>query len=305
MILQYLYKVKFFILRGIIMKRLERLNLEKRRTGDNAGYIGIMALKKDNKVDDEKDKVYEIKALKSIVKKDWQKYIDEEFVDRLNHLGEDETISRIYRENFLSWIGVINNTQQGGYKYKLEDYISGVKFVSLRLLGNTIEDSYRKVFPDKVKLVEQEYEGENEQQIKERVYWLASAYSKGKLVVGIFQQTLVPSYILNAPLYQEALNTLATMIRGNEIKGMAKVKACEAILEATKQPEVIEQNVNVNVGGGMIRNEAMDELREVTEKLATTLKMEMEKGKHKLQEVADIELVKKAEEGEVANYAVE
>lgn len=263
-------------------------------------------LKEESMSKEERNK-YEVGLVQGLVRKQWRSYIDDEFVDRLNNLGGDsKVLSKIYKDNFFSWLKAVSGDDWDCRKYGIEDYVNAVKFVSLRLLGNTILDSYKEVFPDRVMLVEKEYEEDGDSsKLKERLNWLASAYSKGKLVVKILQLTLVPSYIINAPLYDEALQKLADMIRNDEVRGMAKVKACEAILEATKQPEVIEQNVNVNVGGGMIRNEAMDELREVTEKLATTLKMEMEKGKHKLQEVADIELVKKAEEGEVANYAVE
>ena len=263
-------------------------------------------LKEESMSKEERNK-YEVGLVQGLVRKQWRSYIDDEFVDRLNNLGGDsKVLSKIYKDNFFSWLKAVSGDDWDCRKYGIEDYVNAVKFVSLRLLGNTILDSYKEVFPDRVMLVEKEYEEDGDSsKLKERLNWLASAYSKGKLVVKILQLTLVPSYIINAPLYDEALQKLADMIRNDEVRGMAKVKACEAILEATKQPEVIEQNVNVNVGGGIIRNEAMDELREVTEKLATTLKMEMEKGKHKLQEVADIELVKKAEEGEVANYAVE
>lgn len=263
-------------------------------------------LKEESMSKEERNK-YEVGLVQGLVRKQWRSYIDDEFIDRLNNLGgESKVLSKIYKDNFFSWLKAVSGDDWDCRKYGIEDYVNAVKFVSLRLLGNTILDSYKEVFPDRVMLVEKEYEEDGDSsKLKERLNWLASAYSKGKLVVKILQLTLVPSYIINAPLYDEALQKLADMIRNDEVRGMAKVKACEAILEATKQPEVIEQNVNVNVGGGMIRNEAMDELREVTEKLATTLKMEMEKGKHKLQEVADIELVKKAEEGEVANYAVE
>jgi hypothetical protein len=263
-------------------------------------------LKEESMSKEERNK-YEVGLVQGLVRKQWRSYIDDEFIDRLNNLGgESKVLSKIYKDNFFSWLKAVSGDDWDCRKYGIEDYVNAVKFVSLRLLGNTVLDSYKEVFPDRVMLVEKEYEEDGDSsKLKERLNWLASAYSKGKLVVKILQLTLVPSYIINAPLYDEALQKLADMIRNDEVRGMAKVKACEAILEATKQPEVIEQNVNVNVGGGMIRNEAMDELREVTEKLAATLKMEMEKGKHKLQEVADIELVKKAEEGEVANYAVE
>lgn len=228
---------------------------------------------------------YEVEMLRSGVGRRWRGYIDEEFVGRLRRLGgDDEVLSEYMKENFLEWIGVC----EGG-KWSIEEYINAVRYCSMRLLGRTCEDSYRVVFPEKCIKVMEEYEREGDSEKKERIGWLARAYNKSKLVVMIMQQSLVPSYILNAPLYQEALNCLAKMIRDNEVKGMAKVKACEAILEATKQPDEVKGRVDVVIGG--VKNDAMEELREVTKELAESLQKQISGGSG-LKEVSEIELVK-------------
>lgn len=217
-------------------------------------------------------------------------FIDEEFMDKLEVISGsgDEVIDEYMGENFVEWLGVL----EGG-KWGLREYIDAVKYCSYRLLGETQESSYRKCFQEKCGKVEERYSGESEASRKERVCWLARAYDKNKLVCMIMRQSLVPSWILNAPLYQEALNELVKMVRNNEVKGMSKVRACEAIIEATKQPEEVKVSIGGNVG---VRSEAMDELRQVTEELCRGLKEEMRSGRKDLREVSEIELVKNSED---------
>ena len=93
-------------------------------------------------------------------------------------------------------------------------------------------------------------------------------YNKNKLVMQIYEQTIVPTYVLNAPLHQEALNELAKMIKDPSVRGMTKVKACEAILQYTKQPDVVKGELSIDIG----QQDTIAELREVTEQLANTFK---------------------------------
>lgn len=215
-------------------------------------------------------------------------FVDDEFMEQLGKLsGEgDENVDEYMRDNFIEWIGVMQG--KDGSRVGLSGYIDAVRYCSWRLLGETAEVSFRRVFKEKCAKVEERYGGESEASRKERVCWLARAYDKSKLVVEIMRQSLVPSWILNAPYYQEALNALVRMVRDDEVRGMAKVKACEAILEATKQPEEVKVSIGGNVG---VKNEAMEELRGVVDDLCRGMKEQIEAGKS-LREISEIELVK-------------
>lgn len=233
---------------------------------------------------------FTVEGLKEIMPKGYKSYVNDDLVYRLNEWdneGKDEV--EWYKENFITYLGVID-----GKNISLERYIKAVKYCSLRLLGYSSVDSWRKTFPEKVSRIVEESDSD-EELVKRKSNEYANAYNGTKLVCAIMGQSLVPSYIVNAPYYQEAINKLVEIIRDEHVKnGMTKVKACEAILNATKQPEVVEQNINVNVGG--MTNSAMDELREVTSKLAETLKMQAANGSG-LRDLTDIELVKQ-EDGE-------
>lgn len=232
---------------------------------------------------------FTVEGLKEVMPRGYRGYIDDNLVDKLNRWGEEDSKEETewYRENFCTYLGVIE-----GRNVSLDRYIKAVKYCSLRLLGVNIIDSWTRTFPEKVDRVKKDTEGDDEL-FKSRCQDYATAYNTTKLVVMIMGQSLVPSYIVNAPYYQEAINKLVEIIRDKTVRnGMTKVKACEAILNATKQPEVIENNVNVNFGVGGITNSAMDELREVTNKLAMTLKEQVANKSKDLRELTDIELVK-------------
>ena len=162
----------------------------------------------------------------------------------------------------------------------MDEYLNAVKYVSFKLLNYTNRDAYAATFPDRWERMVKE--GVEEKRMDAYV----AMYNKSKLVVAIYEQTIVPTYVLNAPLHQEALNVLAKMIKDPSVRGMAKVKACEAILTHTKQPEIVKGELTI----GLQENETIAELREVTEQLANTFRASIGKG-NTLQDVAEAQII--------------
>lgn len=87
------------------------------------------------------------------------------------------------------------------------------------------------------------------------------------------------------------------MIKDPEVRGMTKVKACEAILQYTKQPEVVKGELTI----GIENNDTIEDLREVTEQLAGMFKESIEKKVKNLKDIneANIIEVKKNNEEDV------
>lgn len=222
-----------------------------------------------------------LETVKGLVPSSQRTLITEEFVDKLNSLSDDPMLCEQFKENFLTYISVLNTG-----KYKMEDYINAVKYVSLKLLGYNNTKAYAIVFPDRYEKLRK-----NNQQVES----FASMYNKNKLVIQIYEQTMVPTYVLNAPLHQEALNTLVDMIRSDDIRGMAKVKACEAILNYTKPPEVVQGKIDINID----KSNTISELRDVTEKLAETFRSAISNNTATLRSVTETKIVNA--EYEVAN----
>lgn len=216
----------------------------------------------------------ELEAVKKLVPKGQRTLLTQDYLDRIEASVKDPIVAEAFKENFISYLNVLNSG-----KYKMEDYISAVKYVSYKLLGMTNIKAYAATFPDRYdRLVK---EGQTQ------IDAYCSMYNKNKLVMQIYEQTIVPTHVLNAPMHQEALNTLAVMIRDPEVRGMTKVKACEAILSHTKAPEVIENKFTF----GMEQQSTIADLREVTENLADMYKLALEKGHKNLRDVAEARII--------------
>ena len=122
---------------------------------------------------------------------------------------------------------------------------------------------------------------------QEQIEAFASMYNKNKLVMQIYEQTIVPTYVLNAPLHQEALNELAKMIKDPSVRGMTKVKACEAILQHTKQPEIVKGELTI----GIEQQDTISELRDVVEQLAEVNRLSIARNVKSIKEVAEAKII--------------
>ena len=167
------------------------------------------------------------------------------FVDQVNNIVSDPLIAEQVRGNFLSYTRVL---QEG--KFKTEDYLHAVTFVSFKLMGMSNQDAYFRTFPQRhAQLLAK---GTTPKDISAYV----SAYAKGKLVNLILEQTLVPSWVLNQDLYQKALNTQADLML-NANSEMVRTQAANSILTHLSKPKEAGPLVNIN----MQETSGMNELK--------------------------------------------
>ena len=212
----------------------------------------------------------QLEAVKKLVPKAQRTMITQDFLDKIEASVTNSEVAEQFKENFVTYLNVLSKG-----KYKMDDYISAVKYVSYKLLGYSNIKAYAATFPDRY----QRLKDEGQQQIEAFV----SMYARGKLVNQIFEQTMVPTYVLNAPLHQEALNELAMMIKDPDVRGMTKVKACEAILQHTKQPEVVKGELTI----GIEQSDTINDLRDIVENLADTHRVLLERKGMTLKEIAE------------------
>lgn len=216
----------------------------------------------------------EYETLKSLVPKSQRGLITEELVQKLNDWNSDPKLLDSFKENLLSYVGVLKDG-----KYKITDYMHAVKYVSYKLLGHSDLDAYAITFPDRYqRLIDA---GINRSDMSP----YASAYKKNKLVNAIMEQTLIPSHVINAPLYQEALNQLA-QIMVHSGSDMARVNAATAILANTKAPEITKIELDI----GVKENSAIDDLRRATEELVLAQKQSIMAGKA-VKEIAESKII--------------
>ena len=156
-------------------------------------------------------------------------------VDEINGLITDPKLRENYRENLLSYTSVLADG-----KYKIGDYINAVKYVSYKLLGSSNIEAYSKTFPDRFQRLVQE--GADDKTISS----YSTAYNKNKLVNLIFEQTLVPSHILNADLYQKALNVQAQLMI-SAASEKVRSDAANSLLTHLKMPETTKIELDVGI----------------------------------------------------------
>lgn len=174
------------------------------------------------------------------------------YVDQINNIVSDPLVAEQVRNNFLSYATVL---KEG--KFKTEDYLHAVTYVSFKLMNMSNQDAYFRTFPQRhAALVAK---GTSAKDISAYV----SAYHRGKLVNLIMEQCLVPTWVLNQDLYQKALNTQADLML-NAQSEMVRTTAANSILTQLAKPKEAGPLINLNVG----ESAGMMELKETLTKLA-------------------------------------
>lgn len=214
-----------------------------------------------------------------------QSVVSQSLVDKLNYLNSEvpEAAENI-RDNFITYVDVL---QEG--KYKLEDYLNAIKYVSFKLMNKTNRDAYRLTFPDRFKRMKESGNAEKD------IDSVISAYNRNKLVNKIYEKTIIPSWILNQDAYQEAINTQVRLMRTASSERV-QAMAADSILNHLKRPENITQaQLNINVGTGSF----IDELQKNLINLAQSQK-ELIKSGVSTKEIAEQRIIVDVEPEEVS-----
>jgi uncharacterized cupredoxin-like copper-binding protein len=114
----------------------------------------------------------------------------------------------------------------------------------------------------------------------------ALAYKTTKLVTAILEQSIIPAYILNAPLHHEALNVLAKLMVTAKSE-MAKVKAAETVLAYTKPPEEVKVLHEI----GVKEPEAIADLKQAMETFAKIQLNAIETKKATAKDMAELPVI--------------
>lgn len=182
----------------------------------------------------------------------FKKSLNQELVDNINNTLADPDLQETLRENFLSYIDVLNDG-----RFKIQDYLNAIKYCTQKLMGNSNIDAYTKTFPDRYN--DQLARGLSNKDISS----IITVYNKSKLVNLIMEQSLVPSWILNQHLHQKAINVQAELMT-SAASEKVRSDAANSLLTHLKPPEVSKIEIDV----GVKDSDQLKELRDVTLKLA-------------------------------------
>lgn len=205
-----------------------------------------------------------------------RKNITEEVLDTINnHLATSET-REMFRENIISFASVL---QEG--RFKFDDYISAVKYVSFKMLGDSNVVAYTKTFPQRYSRLCQE--GASDKEISAYV----AAYNKTKLVTLIYAQTIMPTHILHQNLFHEAINTMAELMRDEDVSPKVRSDTANNLANLLKPPEEAKIKLDVSVK----EDSAVVALRETTMDLVRQQREMLQSGLWSAQTVAHSGLI--------------
>ena len=168
--------------------------------------------------------------------------VTQDLVDKLNNISTDDLHAETIKENFVSYTKVLMDG-----RYKLEDYMNAVAYVSYKMMGYSNQDSYYRTFPDRhAALVAR---GASSKDISSYV----AAYNKNKLVNNILEQAMIPIYILNQDAVQRAINTQLEIMADTDISAVARTQAANSLLThlVKKEEAKIELNIGTEESSGM------------------------------------------------------
>lgn len=219
------------------------------------------------------------KALPDKVKKT----VNAQLIHQINKTLSEPEMFEQYRESLVSYASIMNDG-----KFKISNYIDAVKYTSYKLMGKTNLDAYSATFPERIQRFSSK--GIASKDIASYV----TSYNKSKLVSLIMEQSLIPSWVLNQDLYQQALNTQAELMltaRSEKVRS----DAANSLLTQLKAPEVAKVELNVR----QQEDSSIDQLRKATLELVAQQRTAIQAGQINAQDAAHSALVIEGESEEV------
>jgi hypothetical protein len=212
-----------------------------------------------------------------VMPKDVRGRINDEIIDKINKLLEEPELRDSFRETLLSYGSVMTDG-----KYKIQSYIDACRYVSYKLMGSGNTEAYIKTFPDRYQKLVDEGTDNN------TIHAYASMYNKTQLVNKIFEQTLVPTHVLNADVFQKAINVQAyLMMNANSEK--VRTDAANSLLNHLKKPEASKLQLDISYK----EDKTLDELRATTQALVEQQRRMLEERVINAKDVAEAVIISK------------
>lgn len=171
-----------------------------------------------------------------------------QFVDKLNNIAADPMFAEEFERNFVSYTKVL---MEG--KFKTEDYLNAVSYVTYKLLGHSNQDAFAFTFPDRIRrMTAANYD-------KKQISSYVASYHKGQLVQKIMEQTLVPAFVLHQSKFHDAINVQHEIATDTGALNKDRVAAADSLLKHLTPPTAKEVNLNL----GVQESSGMAELRQM------------------------------------------
>jgi hypothetical protein len=207
-------------------------------------------------------------------------------VSLVNGISSDPVIAEHIRDNIIGYSHIM---REG--KFKTEDYVNAVAYVSYKLMGYNNEDAYSRTFPQRYATLIARNAS------KKDISAYVSAYHGGKLVNLIMEQSLVPTWVLNQDIQQKAINHLALLMT-TATSEKVQADAAIGLLNHLKKPEP-KGDFQIKIDTS--ETSGMKEMQSMLSKLAQQQRDMIESGAMKTIDVAASKLIQKPAEEDVTD----
>ena len=205
-----------------------------------------------------------IEQIKDAVPKSLRNSVTTELVDTINKLGNMPEEGKLIRDNFLSYADILKSGS-----YKTQDYLNAVVYASYKIMGLTNVEAYYKTFPDRqLKL---KARGASSKEVSSYV----AAFNRGELVQQMLNRAMIPSWLLNQDVFQEAVNTQLDLMRtakSERVRFLAADSLMNHLAAPDKSNTQTGVNININSYAGL------DDLTTKIQELATLQKQAIDAG---------------------------
>lgn len=217
-----------------------------------------------------------VDILKKALPSKYKNKVNDELLNQINQTLSDPDLYDTYKENFISYLDVLNDG-----KYKIQDYMNAVKYCTHKLMGNTNTDAYIKTFPQRYQTMIDK--GYTSKEMSSHI----SIYNKSQLVNKIMEQSLIPSWVLNQDLYQKAINVQADLMM-NAQSEKVRSDSANSLLIHLKPPEVKKVELDI----GLKANSEIEELKLTLAELASQQQRMIKAGISTATDVAEQKLIR-------------
>lgn len=182
----------------------------------------------------------------------------------------DTAIKEAFRDNLIGYVHIL---KEG--KFTINQYINAVKYVCYKLMGAKNQEAWARTFPHKMaRLVSM---GTSEKDIAAHV----AIYNKSKLVNLIYEQTIIPTHVYNADIYQQAvLEQARIMLTAKSDK--TRSDAAHSLMTQLAPPAVSKIQLDIS----NTADATLDALKESTLKLVAAQKAALESGTVTIEQIA-------------------
>lgn len=181
------------------------------------------------------DQAMTVEQFKSALPPDMQKRVNPLMVMRINNILSSSEEAEMFKDNLISHTSVLKDG-----KFKMSSYIDAVRYVGFKMMGLSNKEAHMKTFPEK-------HQAWAAQGVSAKdIASYTTGYNKNKLVNLIYDQTLIPTHILNAGAFQEAINHQMHLMR-NAKSEMVQMQAANALMTHLKAPEAKKVELDVGI----------------------------------------------------------